>query len=126
MTIRTIVLASAILVTAPFSSNFVLAQNTIVTPDQGQATNEQSSREMKKKRQGQTSDEQSSRETEKQGAEGQRGDDRSVRDGKRERKEASRDRDRHGERSRSREGRFRYFHGGYYYATPWWTTGSHC
>ena len=62
MTIRTIVLASAILVTAPFSSNFVLAENTIVTPDQGQATNEQSSREMKKKRQGQTSNEQSSRE----------------------------------------------------------------
>ena len=24
---------------------------------------------------------------------------------------------------RHREGRFRYFHEGYYYATPWWTTG---
>jgi hypothetical protein len=33
------------------------------------------------------------------------------------------DRDRHGERRRSREGRYRYFHEGYYYATPWWTIG---
>jgi hypothetical protein len=33
------------------------------------------------------------------------------------------DRDRHGERRRSREGRFRYFHEGYYYATPWWSVG---
>jgi hypothetical protein len=33
------------------------------------------------------------------------------------------DRDRHGERRRSREGRYRYFHEGYYYATPWWTVG---
>ena len=33
------------------------------------------------------------------------------------------DRDRHGERRRSREGRYRYFHEGYYYATPWWSVG---
>ncbi len=33
------------------------------------------------------------------------------------------DRDRHGERRRAREGRYRYFHEGYYYATPWWTVG---
>jgi hypothetical protein len=33
------------------------------------------------------------------------------------------ERDRHGERSRSRHGQFRYFHEGYYYATPWWTVG---
>jgi hypothetical protein len=33
------------------------------------------------------------------------------------------DRDRHGERRRSREGRYRYFHEGYYYATPWWGPG---
>ena len=33
------------------------------------------------------------------------------------------DRDRHGERRRSREGRYTYFHEGYYYATPWWTIG---
>jgi hypothetical protein len=33
------------------------------------------------------------------------------------------DRDRHGQRSRSRHGQFRYFHEGYYYATPWWTVG---
>jgi hypothetical protein len=33
------------------------------------------------------------------------------------------DRDRHGERRRSREGRYRYFHDGYYYATPWWSVG---
>jgi hypothetical protein len=33
------------------------------------------------------------------------------------------ERDRHGDRSRSRHGQFRYFHEGYYYATPWWTVG---
>ena len=33
------------------------------------------------------------------------------------------DRDRHGDRRRSREGRYRYFHEGYYYATPWWGVG---
>ena len=54
--------------------------------------------------------------------EGQSGDEQSSREMRRDRKEAM-DRDRHGERMRHREGRFRYFHEGYYYATPWWTTG---
>jgi hypothetical protein len=33
------------------------------------------------------------------------------------------DRRRHGDRRRHREGRYRYFYGGYYYATPWWQVG---
>ena len=31
--------------------------------------------------------------------------------------------DRHGQWMRHREGRFRYFHDGYYYASPWWGAG---
>jgi hypothetical protein len=27
------------------------------------------------------------------------------------------------ERRHSREGRFRYYHGGFWYAEPWWTVG---
>jgi hypothetical protein len=33
------------------------------------------------------------------------------------------DRRRHGDRRRHREGRYRHFYGGYYYATPWWQVG---
>src|SRR5262245_25295456 len=33
------------------------------------------------------------------------------------------DRRRDGDRRRHREGRYRYFYGGYYYATPWWQVG---
>jgi hypothetical protein len=33
------------------------------------------------------------------------------------------DRRRHGDRQRNRSDRYRYFHGGYYYATPWWEVG---
>ena len=49
-------------------------------------------------------------------------DEQSSREMRNDGKQAM-DRDRHGERMRHREGRFRYFHDGYYYATPWWTTG---
>lgn len=30
---------------------------------------------------------------------------------------------RDGDRQRMRGGKYRYFHGGYYYATPWWQVG---
>jgi hypothetical protein len=30
---------------------------------------------------------------------------------------------RDGDRRRMRGGKYRYFHGGYYYATPWWQVG---
>lgn len=30
------------------------------------------------------------------------------------------DRKRHGDRKRSRGGKYRHYHGGYWYATPWW------
>jgi hypothetical protein len=33
------------------------------------------------------------------------------------------DRRRHGDRKRGRSGKYRYYHGGYYYATPWWQVG---
>jgi hypothetical protein len=130
MTIKTLMLAgvagAAVLGTVPFSPQSVLAQtNTYVTPDQGQSGDEQSSQEMRKRKQGQTSDDQSTREMKKQRMEGQQGDEQASRemrkDGRREGKVV--DRDRHGERMRHREGRYRYFHEGYYYATPWWTTG---
>ena len=33
------------------------------------------------------------------------------------------DRRRDGDRRRSRDARYRYFYGGYYYASPWWQVG---
>jgi len=33
------------------------------------------------------------------------------------------DRRRDGDRRRNRDKRYRYFHGGYYYANPWWQIG---
>ena len=132
------VAAAALLAATPFSPQPVLAQNnTYVAPDEGQSSDDQSSREMKKQRQGQSddqssremkkqrqsqSDNQSSREMKKQRMEGQKDEDQSSREMRRDGKQAM-DRDRHGERMRHREGRFRHYHGGYYYATPWWTTG---
>jgi hypothetical protein len=125
MTIRTLMLAgagAAILATVPWSPQPALAQNTYVTPDQGQQGDDQSSQEMKKRKQGQSSDDQSTREMKKKRMEGQNSDEQSSREMRRDGKQAM-DRDRHGERMRHREGRFRHFHDGYYYATPWWTTG---
>jgi hypothetical protein len=146
MTIKTIMLAgvagAALLAPMPFSPEPVYAQNnTYVAPDEGQSSDDQSSREMKKRqvqsddqssremkkqRQGQ-SDEQSSREMKKQ-RQGQSDEQSSSREMKKDGKEAMAngrrmDRDRHGQRMRHREGRFRHYHEGYYYATPWWTTG---
>ena len=115
MTIKTIMLAgvagAALLAAMPFSPEPVYAQNnTYVAPDEGQSSDDQSSREMKKQRQGQSDEQSSSREMKKDGKE-------AMANGRRM------DRDRHGERMRHREGRFRHYHEGYYYATPWWTTG---
>jgi hypothetical protein len=128
MTIRTIMLAgvagAAILATVPFGPQPVMAQNTYGAPDQGQTGGQP--QEMRKRQQGQTSDDQSTREMRKQRAEGQEDDEQASREMKREGKREGKvvwDRDRHGERSRRREGRFRHFHDGFYYATPWWTTG---
>jgi len=126
MHLKTLFLASAaVLVAVPFNSHVVLAQgnNTYVAPGEGQSGDEQTPPELKKQhRQGQTNDEQSSREMKKRHMEGQSGDEEASRDVKRQGKLAY-DRDRHGERMRHREGRFRYFHEGYYYASPWWTVG---
>ena len=149
MTIKTFVLAgvagAAVLAAMPFSSHPVLAQNnTYVAPDegqsgddqssqemkkqrrQGQSSDDQSSQDMKKRRQGQSSDDQSTREMKKQRMDGQQDDEQASREMRREGKREGKvvwDRDRHGQRMRQREGRFRYLHEGYYYATPWWTTG---
>jgi hypothetical protein len=136
------VAGAAVLATVPFSPQpVVLAQtNTYVTPDQGQSGNEQPSQEMRKRKQGQSTEDQSTREMRKHRAEGQHGDEQASQDVKKRRiegqaneEQTSRetrregkvvwDRDRHGERMRHREGRFHYFHEGYWYATPWWTTG---
>jgi len=129
MTIKTLMLAgiagSAILALNPISSSPVLAQNTYVAPDQGQSGDNQP-QQMRKRQPGQASEDQSSREMRKQRPEGQQGDEQESRDMKREGRREGKvayDRGRHGERMRNREGRFRYFHDGYYYATPWWTTG---
>jgi hypothetical protein len=128
MTIKTLMLAgvagAALLATAPFSPQPVLAQNTYVTPDQGQS-GEGQSQDVRKRKQGQTSGDQSGGEMKKKRDEGQTSDDQSSREMEKDRKEATVDRGdrRRGERRRSREGKFRYFHEGYYYATPWWTTG---
>jgi hypothetical protein len=128
MTIETFMLAgvagAALLSAVPFSPQPVFAQNnTYVAPDEGQSGDDQSAQEMKKQhRQGQPSDDQSTRDMKKKRMEGQPGDEQSSREMRRDRKEAM-DRDRHGERMRHREGRFRHYHEGYYYATPWWTTG---
>jgi len=127
MIIKTFLLAgvagAALLAAVPFSPTPVLAQNnTYVTPDQGQPSDEQSSQDVRKRKQGQMSDEQSSRDMKKKRMEGQKDEEQSSREMRRDRKEAM-DRDRHGERMQHREGRYRYFHDGYYYATPWWTTG---
>jgi hypothetical protein len=130
MTIKVLLLAgvagAAILAAVPFSPTPVLAQtNTYVAPQEGQSGDEQSSQEMKKRKQGQTSGDQSAGEMKKKRGEGQTSDDQSSREMEKDRKEATVDRGdrRRGERRRSREGKFRYFHEGYYYATPWWTTG---
>lgn len=146
MTFRTFMLAgvagAAILAMVPFNPQPVLAQsNTYVTPDQGQSENDQPSQEMRKRKQGQSPEDQSSREMRKHRAEGQQGDEQASQDlrkrrieGQADEEQTSRerrrseervvyDRDRHGERMRHREGRYRYFHEGYWYATPWWTTG---
>jgi hypothetical protein len=130
MTIKTIMLAgvagAALLAAMPFSPEPVYAQNnTYVAPDEGQSSDDQSSREMKKRQV--QSDDQSSREMKKQ-RQGQSDEQSSSREMKKDGKEAMAngrrmDRDRHGERMRHREGRFRHYHEGYYYATPWWTTG---
>jgi hypothetical protein len=129
MTIRTLMLAgvagATILATVPFSPFAAMAQNTYAVPDQGQSGDNQP-QQMRKPKQGQTSDDQSTREMRKQRAEGEQGDERDSADMKREGRREGRlayDRGRHGERMRHREGRYRYFHDGYYYATPWWTTG---
>jgi len=130
MTIKTVMLAgvagAALLAAMPFSPEPVYAQNnTYVAPDEGQSSDDQSSREMKKRQV--QSDDQSSREMKKQ-RQGQSDEQSSSREMKKDGKEAMAngrrmDRDRHGERMRHREGRFRHYHEGYYYATPWWTTG---
>jgi hypothetical protein len=143
MPIKTLVIAgAAVLAAVPFSPHVVLAQsNTYVAPDEGQSSDDQSSQEMKKQRrhgqssddqssqemkkhrmEGQSNDEQTSRDMKKRHIESQTSDEQSSREMRRDGREAM-DRDRHGERMRHREGRFRYFHEGYYYATPWWTVG---
>jgi hypothetical protein len=145
MTIKSLMLASvasaAVLASLPFSPQPVLAQtDTYVAPDQGQSGENQSSQQIRKRKQGQATDDQSSGEMKKRHMEGQSDDQQVSRDTKRRHmegqtneeqssREVRRDgreamgRDRHGEWMRHREGRFRYYHDGYYYATPWWTTG---
>jgi hypothetical protein len=126
MTIKTLMLAgvagAAVLAAVPFSPQPVSAQTkTYVAPQEGESDDEQSSQEMRKRKQGQTSEDESSEEMKKKRGEGE---DQSSREREKDRKEATVDRDRkRGDRSRRREGKFRYFHEGYYYATPWWTTG---
>ena len=109
-----------------YTPRFRTRQYLCSAPDEGRSGDDQSSRDMKKHRQDQPSDDQSSREMKKH----RRGqsDEQSSRAMKKNDQEAmanSRrmDRDRHGERMRHREARFRHYHNGYYYATPWWTTG---
>jgi hypothetical protein len=128
MTIKTLMLAgvaaAAALAGAPFTPQPLFAQtNTYVAPQEDQSGDEQSSQQMRKRKQGQTSDDPSAGEMKKKRGEGQASDDQ--REMEKDRKEATVDRGdrRRGERRRSREGKFRYFHEGYYYATPWWTTG---
>jgi len=128
MSIKTLMLAgvaaAAVLAAVPVSSQPAFAQtNTYVAPQGDQPSGEQSTQEMRKRKQGQTSDDQSTQEMKKQGMEGQSDDDEQASREKRRDGKVAYDRGRHGERKRSREGRFRYFHEGYYYATPWWTTG---
>jgi hypothetical protein len=143
MTIKTLMLAgvagAALVAAVPFSPQPVLAQNTIVAPDEGQSSdqssqntkkhrmsgqsNTQSSQEMNKHpMDDQSNDDQASRDMKKHRMSGQSNDDQASRDMRRNGRLAM-DRDGHGERMRHREGRYRYFHDGYYYATPWWTTG---
>ena len=76
MTIKTLMLASAasaaVLATLPFSPQPVFAQtDSYVAPDQGQAGENQSSQEMRKRKHGQTSDDESSGEMKKRHMEGQ-------------------------------------------------------
>jgi hypothetical protein len=143
MRLKTLVLAgAAVLAAIPFSPPVVFAQgNMYVAPDQDRLSDEKSGRELRKqRRQGQMSEDQASPDTKRRRMEGQPEEDQVSRDTKKRRSEgetsderSSReirregkvvwDRDRHGERSRRRGGRLRYFHEGYYYATPWWTVG---
>jgi hypothetical protein len=117
------VAAAAVLAAVPVSPQTAFAQGTTYTaPQEDQPSADQPSQEMKKRKQGQASDDQSTKEMKKQGMEGEFDDQPASREKRREGKVAY-DRDRHGQRMRHREGRFRYFHEGYYYATPWWTTG---
>ena len=95
-----------------------------MNPDQPQGEGETTKR--KRANQSQTDGDQQSGEGSNQrkrerGNQSQTGsNDRSDDGGKMSRRY---DRDRHGERRRSREGRYRYLHEGYYYATPWWGVG---
>jgi len=115
----------------PFSPAVVLAQgnNTYVAPDQGQGQSgdEQPPQDMKKQRRhGQSGDDQTSGDMKKRHMDGQdqgQGDQQSSRDMRHDNRQEAFGRDGHGQRMRHREGRFHYFHDGYYYATPWWTVG---
>ena len=124
MAIKTLILASAAFLAAvPFSPHVVLAQGTTyVAPDQGQSGDDQPPQDMKKQRRhGQTGDDQTSGDVKKRHMEGQN-DGQSSPEMRNDRKEAM-GHDRHGQWMRHREGKFRYFRDGYYYATPWWTAG---
>jgi hypothetical protein len=96
---------------------------TEMSPDQSQGQGESTRR--KRVNQPETDGDQQSGEGSKQrkrerGNQTQTGSRESGDEGRASRRY---DRDRYGDRRRSREGRYRYFHEGYYYATPWWTVG---
>lgn len=128
MAIKSLVLAgAAFLAAVPISPHVVLAQgSTYVAPDQGQGQSgdEQTPPDMKKQRRhGQTGDDQSSGDMKKRHTDGQSdGQSPEMQNDRNNRKEAM-GHDRHGQWMRHREGRFRYFHDGYYYASPWWGAG---
>jgi hypothetical protein len=123
--------AAALLAMPSFA---VAQQNTYVNPDQSQMNPDQSSGQAstprKRMHQSQTnSDEQTGNasKTHKRMHEAQTNSDQQAGETSKWRNQAlatdNGERDRHGDRSRSRHGQFRYFHEGYYYATPWWTVG---
>src|SRR3954454_15327381 len=130
MAIKSLVLAgAAFLAAVPISSHVVLAQgSTYVAPDQGQGQgqwgDEQTPPDMKKQRRhGQAGDDQSSGDMKKRHTDGQSdGQSPEMQNDRNNRREAM-GHDRHGQWMRHREGRFRYFHDGYYYASPWWGAG---
>jgi hypothetical protein len=109
--------------------NFAAAQDTYGNSSQPQMNSDQSSGQVTKRKhanQAQMSTDQQSGDASKKKRTQATSDQQSTGAISQNRKQASAtdvDRDHRGERSRSRHGQFRYFHEGYYYATPWWTVG---